>query len=85
MNKKTISSQLLPMFLMGSLFVIIDLLAFLVVGPFESAGIVAFENPGDPLNIAYFFTILIIFTGLILFIIKFWKKQVIKIIYLVVL
>ena len=82
MNKKTKASQLLPMFLMGSLFVIIDFLAFLVVGPFEAAGIVAFEDPGDLLNVAYFFTILIIFTGVILLIIKFWKKQVIKIIYI---
>jgi len=82
MNKKTISSQLLPIFLMGSLFVVIDFLAFLVVGPFESAGIVAFEDPGNFLNVAYFFSILIIFTGVILLIIKFWKKQVIKIIYL---
>ena len=70
------------MFVMGSLFVVIDFLAFLVVGPFEAAGMVAFEDPGDIFNVVYFFSILIIFTGVILLIIKFWKKQVIKIIYL---
>jgi len=82
MNKKTKFSQILPMFLMGSLFVIVDLLAFLVVGPFEAAGTVPFENPADPFNVVYFFTVMLISTGLILLIIKFFKKEVLKIIYL---
>jgi hypothetical protein len=56
-------------FLMGGLFVLVDLLAFLVVGPFEAAEAVAFENPRDPLNVAYFFFILLVFTIVILLII----------------
>lgn len=83
MNNKTKISQILPILLMGSLFVIVDLLAFVVAGPFKTAGAVAFEDPSDPLNILYFFLIMIVFTGVMLLIIKFWKKQVIKIIYLV--
>jgi len=83
MNNKTKISQILPILLMGSLFVIVDLLAFIVAGPFKTAGAVAFEDPSDPFNILYFFLIMIVFTGVMLFIIKFWKKQVIKIIYLV--
>lgn len=82
MNKKSKTQRLMPIILMGSLFVIVDFLAFLVVDPFEAAGPVAFENPGDPLNVIYFFTVILIFTGVILLIIKFHKKQVLKIIYL---
>jgi presenilin-like A22 family membrane protease len=54
---------------MGGLFVLVDLLAFLVVEPFEAAEAVAFENPRDPLNVAYFFFILLVFTIVILLII----------------
>ncbi|MCW3997962.1 MAG: presenilin family intramembrane aspartyl protease [Candidatus Bathyarchaeota archaeon] len=82
MNKKTKTYKYLPIILMGSLFVLVDLLAFLVVGPFEAAGVVAFENPSDPFNVVYFFLMFLVFTGVILLIIKFWKKQVLKIIYL---
>ena len=50
MSKKKKSVEILPIFIMSSLFVVIDFLAFLVVGPFKAAGAVAFENPDDPLN-----------------------------------
>jgi presenilin-like A22 family membrane protease len=82
MNLKTKTTPLLPIILMGSLFIIVDFLAFFIVGPFEAAGTVAFENPSDPFNVVYFFSIVLISTGVILLIIKFWKKQVLKIIYL---
>lgn len=82
MNKKTKATNILPVLLMGCLFVIVDLLALLVAGPFEAAGAVAFENPNDPMNLAYFFLILLVFTAVILLISKFWKKQVIRIIVL---
>lgn len=74
--------DILPILLMGGLFVLVDLLAFLVAGPFEAAGAVAFENPGDPLNLAYFFLILLVSTTVILLIIKFRKKQALRIIFL---
>jgi hypothetical protein len=40
--------DILPILFMGLLFVLIDLSAFLVAGPFEAAGVVAFMNPSDP-------------------------------------
>jgi len=55
MNGMKRGVDILPIVLMGSLFVLVDLSAFLVAGPFETAGAVAFENPGAPLNLAYFF------------------------------
>jgi presenilin-like A22 family membrane protease len=82
MNKKAKATGVIPASLMGCLFVVVDLLALLVAGPFEAAGAVAFENPNDPMNLAYFFLILIVFTAVILLISKFGKKQVIRIIVL---
>jgi len=75
MNQKTEAIDILPIILMGGLFVVIDLLALWVVGPFEAAGNVAFLNPSDPLNLAYFFSVLILFTVAILLIAKYGKKQ----------
>lgn len=81
MSKKK-KVNILPILVMGGLFVLVDLLAFLVAGPFEAAGAVAFENPSDPWNIVYFFSILVVFTVVILLIIKFQKKQAVRIIFL---
>lgn len=67
-----------PAFLMGGLFVLIDSLALLVARPFEAAGMVAFENPNDPMNIVFFFLTLLLFTVAILLIAKFWKKRLIQ-------
>ncbi len=78
--KKTV--DVLPILSMSGLFVVAYLIAFLVAGPFEAAGAVAFENPGDPLNIAYFFAIMLIFTAVILVIIKLRKPNVIRAIFL---
>jgi presenilin-like A22 family membrane protease len=82
MNKKTKATDVLPIFLMGCLFVLIDFLALLVAGPFEAAGAVAFENPNDPYNLAYFFLILLAFTAAILLIARYWKKQAVRVIFL---
>lgn len=83
MNEKKESIDVLPIFLMGGLFVLIDLLALVVTRPFEAAGVYAFVNPSDPFNLAYFFLILLLFTAIILLISKFWKKQVVQAIILV--
>src|SRR4030042_6049198 len=72
----------LPILSMGGLFVVVYLLAFLVAGPFEAAGAVAFENPSDPLNIAYFLGILLISTAAIMVIIKLRKVNVLRAIFL---
>jgi len=70
--------DLFPVFLMGGLFVLIHSLALLMVGPFEAADMAAFENPDDPMNIVQFFLTLLLFTGAVLLIAKFWKKQLIQ-------
>lgn len=82
MNEKTKSVDLLPIVLMGGLFVLIDLVAFWVTGPFEAAGAVAFENPSDPLNLVFFLVVLIVFTAVVLLIAKYGKKQLIQWIFL---
>jgi presenilin-like A22 family membrane protease len=78
--KRTV--DVFPILSMCSLFVVAYLIAFLVAGPFEAAGAVAFENPSDPLNIAYFFAILLIFTAIILVIIKLRKPSIIRAIFI---
>jgi presenilin-like A22 family membrane protease len=83
MNKKIGLIDVSPIFLMSSLFILIDLLALWLAGPFEAVGEFAFENPSDPLNLAYFFFILLFFTVLILLISKFWKKLAVQVIVLV--
>jgi presenilin-like A22 family membrane protease len=71
-----------PILFMGSLFVLVDLLALIVAGPFEAAGAVAFQNPSDPFNLLYFLIILLVFTAIILLIIKLQKKKALRIIFL---
>jgi presenilin-like A22 family membrane protease len=75
--------DLLPLVFSGFLFVLIQGLALLTIKPFQEAGVQpAFENPNDPLNILYIFSIIIVFTIVILLIAKFWKKQLIQVIIL---
>ena len=77
-DKKREMKDVFPVFLMGSLFVLIHGLALLVIRPFEAAGMVVFGNPNDPMNVVYFFLTLLVFTVAILLIAKFWKKQLIQ-------
>jgi len=81
-DKKREMKDFFPVFLMGGLFVLIHSLALLVVAPFEAVGIVAFENPNDPMNLVFFFLVMLLFTAAILLIAKFWKKQLIQVIFL---
>jgi presenilin-like A22 family membrane protease len=74
--------EAVPLFMMGGLFVLIDLLALWATGPFEVSGTVAFGNPSNPWNLAYFFSVLIGFTVVMLLVSRFWKKQAVKIIVL---
>lgn len=80
-NKK-LSHELLPIVLMGGLFVVIHLLALLLVGPFDTAGMQAFEQADDPINLIFIFTIILGVTLVILLIAKFWKKKLIQFIIL---
>jgi presenilin-like A22 family membrane protease len=67
---------------MGSLFVVIHFLALLLVWPFETAGMQAFEQVNDPINLLFIFVIILGVTITILLIAKFWKKKVIQFIIL---
>lgn len=78
-KKSKDKSGIIPVILMGGLFVLIHGLALLVTAPFVEAGVQpAFENPNDPTNIVYIFVILLAFTAVILLIAKFWKKKLIQ-------
>ena len=82
-NKKKDKNELTAVGIMGLFFIVIHSLALLVTQPFKEAGVQpAFEDINNPLNIAYIFAILIVFTVIILLISKFWKKQVIQILIL---
>jgi len=81
-DEKIEMKDVFPVLLMGGLFVLIHALALLVIRPFEAADIGAFENPNDPMNLVYFFLIMLLFTVAILLIAKFWKKQLIQGIFL---
>lgn len=79
---KTTFNDVFPMIIMGGLFVLVDLLAFWVSGPFEAAGEVAFVNPSDPFNLVFFFVVLIGFTFVVLLIAKWGKTKIIQAIFL---
>ena len=81
-KKKTDVKEFFAIMIMGLFFVIIHGLALLFTGTFKDAGMEAFENPDNPMNIAYIFVIMLVFTIAILVIAKFWKKQLIQIIIL---
>lgn len=77
-SEKVKTKDIFPLFLMAALLLVTDGLALLVAQPFEAVGLVTFENPTDPLNLAYFFSMLVLITVLILLISKFWKKHVVQ-------
>ncbi len=82
-DKKKDKNELTAVGIMGLFFIVIHGLALLVTQPFKEAGVQpAFEDINNPLNIAYIFAILIVFTIVILLISKFWKKQIIQILIL---
>ncbi len=81
-KKHSNTKDIFPIFLMGGFFVLIHGLALLVTGPFEDAGMQAFEDSGDPMNLVIFFVIIIAMTLTILLIAKYWKKQLIQFIIL---
>ena len=75
-TEKTKTKDLFPVFVMAGLFVFVDIIALLLVTPFEAAGATAFVNPNDPLNLVYFFVSLIVTTVIILLAARFWKRLV---------
>ena len=81
-EKKEKGSTIIPMILMGGLFIVIHSLSILITRPFEETGLDVFDNPNDPLNLLFFIAIMLVTTVTILLIAKFWKKQFIQIIIL---
>jgi presenilin-like A22 family membrane protease len=73
-EKETDKKMILPIFIMGCFFVIIDGFALLIKNLFQPT----FENASDPVNILYIFVIIIVMTVIILIIARYWKKQVIQ-------
>jgi len=69
---------ILPVFLMGCLFVLIHGLALIITDTFEQAGMQAFKNPDDPINIIFIVAILLVVTLVIIMLSKFFKKQIIQ-------
>ncbi len=83
MNAKTRAIDVFPIVVMGGLFVLVDLIAFWVTGPFEAAGEVAYiGSPSDPINLLFFFVVLVVFTAIILLIAKYGKTKLIQAIFL---
>lgn len=67
---------------MGAMLVAAQLLALLVVAPFEEAGVRAFEDPEDPKNPFIYLGIIVAFTALILLIAKLRKQWIIQLLIL---
>ncbi len=70
--------DVIPILMMGGLFILVHGLALLVITPFEAAGLVVFENPSDPFNVVYFVLSLVAITAVLLLIAKFWKKRFVQ-------
>jgi len=79
---KSKARDIFPIFLMAVLFVVIQGLALLIVKPFVAAGMQAFDDVNDPLNLAYILITLLVVTGIILVIAKYWKKKILHILLL---
>jgi len=81
-DKSDFKKEILAVIMMGLLFVVIHGIALLLTSTFESAGMQAFDDTEDPMNIAFILTIMLVFTVLILVISRYWKKELIQVIIL---
>ena len=83
-QKKIDKHELLPVIIMGCIFLVVYGLVLLLADPFVEEGGVqsAFENENDPLNIVYIVVIMLVMTLVILLIAKFWKEKIIQFIIL---
>ena len=77
-SEKAKAKDIFPLFLMAALLLVTDGLALLVAKPFEAVGLVAFENPTDPLDLICLFSTFLVITVIILLISKFWKKRLVQ-------
>ena len=83
-KQKKDKNEILPVIIMGCMFLVVYGLVLLLTNPFVSEGGVqsAFENEDDPLNILYIVVIMLVMTLSILLIAKFWKERIIQFIIL---
>ena len=68
--------RFLPPAGMAMLFIVSQIIAVVVAPSFKDAGMEAFDNPEDPMNIVQIFAILLVFTIFILIIAKYREKMV---------
>ncbi|HWR64086.1 MAG TPA: presenilin family intramembrane aspartyl protease PSH [Candidatus Thermoplasmatota archaeon] len=73
-EKESDKKMILPIFIMGCFFIVIDGFALLIKNLFQPT----FEDANNPVNILYIFVIIIVMTVIILIIARYWKKQVIQ-------
>ena len=66
------------------LFLVTQICALWITRPFHQGGMEAFENPDDPFNILYYVVIILVFTGIILYISKKGKDILIRSLILVI-
>lgn len=83
-EKNDFKKDIIPVFLMGLLFVIIYGLVLFLTDPFITEGGIqqAFDDINNPVNILIIVAIMLVITVTILLIAKYWKDKVIQIIIL---
>jgi presenilin-like A22 family membrane protease len=80
-----LNKSVLPIAFMGGLFVIVDLLSFLLTKPFQLQGVITPEveaSTSNPVTLILFFVMMFVFTAVILVIAKHNKTWVIRGIFL---
>ena len=68
--------KLFPLLAMALLFLAVEIGALLISLPVQASGVVAFEDPTSLENPVFFILILLVFTGILLVLIKYDKKKV---------
>lgn len=83
-KKNNLKKEVIPVLLMGVLFIIVYSLVLILTKPFISEGGIqqAFEDINDPVNILMIVIIMFVVTIAILLIAKYWKDKIIQIIIL---
>jgi presenilin-like A22 family membrane protease len=83
-EKNNFKKDILPVFIMGLIFVIVYSLVLFLTEPFITEGGIqqAFEDINNPVNILTIIIIMLLVTIIILLIAKYWKDKIIQIIIL---
>jgi presenilin-like A22 family membrane protease len=83
-EKNNFKKDILPVFIMGLIFVIVYSLVLFLTEPFITEGGIqqAFEDINNPVNILTIIIIMLVITIIILLIAKYWKDKIIQIIIL---